>query len=262
MIEILIAVIGSAVAGVWDLKTTEVPDEIPFLMVASGVFIWFIEMLNGKPFPLVVSFATGTAVLIAGLVLYKYGKWGGADAWVLAAILYLVPFYGGKILVVDYMSNLLLVSTGFTILYALVLGAMNRRIIPHFLRDVRENAAVVFGVPVAAAGMLALMAGLFPGMQAFTAINILFLWLMFMLFWRYARIIEAMVFRRRIPACELKPGDVLEGMVWRGLTPDEVSRIKKSRKYVTVKEGMRFVPVFPLTLAATLLWGNLMFLIL
>ncbi len=255
MIEIIIAVAGSAAAGIWDLKTTEVPDEIPFLMVAAGLFIWFVELVNGNPAPLLMSAVTGTVVLAAGLLMYKHGKWGGADAWIFAAILYLVPFYDGKVLLFDYTLNLLWVSTAFTIAYALALGALNTHIIPHFLRDVRENAALVFGLPVAGALALSFMPS-FPGAAIFV------LWVMFMLFWRYARIIEDRVFRRRIPASQLKPGDVLEEMVWRGLTPGEVSRIKKSRKYVTIKEGMRFVPVFPITLVVTLLYGNVMFLIL
>ena len=40
MLEILflvVAFIGSTAAGLYDLKTTEIPDEIPYTMMAVGI---------------------------------------------------------------------------------------------------------------------------------------------------------------------------------------------------------------------------------
>jgi len=258
MLEIIIAVIGSAVAGLWDLKTTEVPDEIPILMVASGLFIWFISALSGNTYPFVLSLTIGTAVLVLGLILYKYGKWGGADAWIFAAILYLIPVYNNKTFLLDYLPNLIWVSAAFSVIYAIMLGIINRHIFKHVVRDLRENAIVVFGMPVViAAGFLAIS----YTMASFAAPvkEIFLLLLAFTIFWRYAKIIETRVFTRRIPAKRLRVGDVLDSMIWRGLTPEEVKHIKRTRKFVTIKEGMRFVPVFFIALIVTLLYGNVMF---
>lgn len=258
MLEIIIAVVGSAAAGIWDIKTTEVPDEIPILMVAAGIFIWLIAALNGNITPFVLSVGVGTAVLALGLILYKSGKWGGADAWIFAAILYLVPVYNERVFFFDYLPNLIWVSAAFTMVYAVLLGIANRHIFPVVLADIKANAIVVFGVPIViAAGMIAAshtFAPLFPVKELFA------LMLVFTLFWRYARIIETKVFTRRISARRLRAGDVLQDMVWRGLTHEEVVKIKKTKKYVTIKEGMRFVPVFPITLIVTLLFGNVLFL--
>ncbi|MBI4018458.1 MAG: hypothetical protein HY368_02515, partial [Candidatus Aenigmarchaeota archaeon] len=60
---------------------------------------------------------------------------------------------------------------------------------------------------------------------------------------------------------KLKPGDVLEKMIWRGLTREEIREIKRKEKYAVVKEGVRFVPAFALTLVATLLYGNIFMLL-
>lgn len=260
MLEIVIAIAGSAAAGIWDLKTTEVPDEIPILMVAAGLFLWFITALNGNPTPFIISFIVGTSVLAFGLLLYRHGKWGGADAWVFAAILYLIPVYNNGIFLFDYLPNLILVSTVFTVIYALGLGVINKRVFAHFLADVTGNAAVVFGIPAAAAAAFASTAYvLFPDATLSPVANIFILLLLLTVFWRYARVIESRVFTKRIHVKQLKVGDVLQEMIWRGLTYEEVEKIKKRKKFVTIKEGMRFVPVFAITLAVTLLYGNLMF---
>jgi len=260
MLEIIIAILGSAVAGAWDLKTTEVPDEIPILMVVSGLFIWGISGLRtGNFFPFAVSFFVGTSVLIAGLLLYKAGKWGGADAWILAAIFYLIPLYNNRIFLLDYISNLVWVSAAFTMAYAITLGIRNRHVFGHFLADLKKNAVAFIALPVAAFAVFTLALRGTPIASTFPGTLIFILLFLLVIFWRYARIIETEVFTKKIPASQLKTGDVLEDMVWRGLTYEEVARIRKSKKFVTIKEGMRFVPVFPLTLIVTLLYGNLLF---
>lgn len=259
-IAIAIAVIGSAIAGLWDLKTTEVPDEIPILMAASGLFIWFISALGTGNFsPFILSLLMGTAILAIGWILYKHGKWGGADAWIFAALLYLVPVYNNKIFLLDYLPNLLWVSTLFSIIYAFALGIINRYAFGYFLKDINENVALVVGLPLAVSALLSSAYILLPGAPSFPAVNIFILLLLLMVFWRYAKIIETRVFIKRIPVKNLRAGDVLYSMIWRGLTYEEVAKIKKTKKFVTVKEGMRFVPVFFLALVVTLLYGNLLF---
>ena len=49
MLEILIiAVAGSVLAGLWDLKTTEVPDQLPIGMVVIGIAYWILQGFLGN----------------------------------------------------------------------------------------------------------------------------------------------------------------------------------------------------------------------
>ena len=75
-------------------------------------------------------------------------------------------------------------------------------------------------------------------------------------------VIEKNVFTRKISSSKVREGDVLQEMVWRGLTDKEVEKIKQNRKFVTIKEGIRFVPVFPITVVITLVFGNILLLFL
>ncbi len=254
MIELLIVLIGSVLAGIWDLKTTEVPDEVPYLMIAFSVFsIYMRSMLSGDFSLLAYSLAIGTIVLLVGLLGYKTGKWGEADAWIFAAIFYALPFFNGELFVIPFVLNLILVTFVYTIIYTIALG-FKYRVWGKFWKEVRKEKTIILSV----------IAILFVFVcSLFEILLIQFAWILCLIFllyvfWLYAKFIEKKVFTRRISTKKLKPGDVLKDMIWRGLTEKEVRKIRRTKKYVVIKDGIRFVPVFPITLVITLLFGNVL----
>jgi len=259
MIEIIIALIGSIAAGAWDLKTTEVPDEIPVLMISLGLFYWFINAVaSSNFFPLFVSLLVGTILLIFGFAMYRTKQWGGADALILSAIGYVIPIYAGRIFMLDYIFNFFIVGAAYTIVYAIVLGIMNRFVFSYFVKDVKENIKVVAGIP----GIFAcfVVAMFIAGFFIIPLLYILLLIIFITLFWRYGLIIESRVFRRRVKTKNLKVGDVIDDMRWVGLKEEELKAIQKKKQYAIVKEGIRFVSAFPIALVFTLLFGNILFL--
>ncbi|MEM7819701.1 MAG: A24 family peptidase [Candidatus Aenigmatarchaeota archaeon] len=258
---ILIALIGSIAAGIWDLFTTEVPDEIPVLMVSIGIFYWIINaIITNNFFPLFISLFVGTILLIFGLLMYKKKQWGGADAWVLAAIGYMIPIYAGKIFIIDYLFNFLIISIIYIVVYAFILGIKNRKIFSYFIIDIKENWKIIISIP--SIFILIILLFFLFNLDILPLIEMFFLILFIIFFWRYAYVIEKRFFKKRISTAKLKVGDVLEEMKWVGLTKEEVNKIKRQKKFVTIKEGVRFVAVFPITLVVTLLFGNVFFIIL
>jgi len=264
MIEfaLVVALAGSLVAGLWDLKTTEIPDEIPTLMAAIGIFTWFLFMLTtGSYFPLLLSLAAGTIYLAFGWSMYKLGQWGGGDAKLMAAVGYLIPYLPGVIFFqFAFFVNIFFVGAAYIFVYALILG-LNRRVPKLFLNDLRKNLKTVLGVPLlflaSFFGFMRYLGHMQPMLLLYSFLIILFL----VLFYRYGRVIENHVFKKTIPASKLRVGDViLDSKTWDGLTEEQVREIKKKRKRVTIKEGVRFGPVFFLSLIITLLCGNLLFL--
>jgi len=255
------ALIASAAAGLWDLKTTEVPDEIPVVMSAVGLFYWCVASLQAESiYPFAVSLASGMAFLAPGLILYKAGKWGAADAWVPASVMFLLPIYGGKMMLADYAFNFFVVSSAYMIVYSIILGAMNRHVFPLFVKDfVASRSALMmilgYAVIVAILAYLFVQKGASLAPLGYSFASVAFL----VAFWRYATVVEANVFRKTIDAARVREGDVLEDMIWIGLTKAQAEDVRKKGGKVVIKEGVRFVPVFSLTLAATLLYGNLVF---
>lgn len=261
MIEIIIiAIAGSVIAGLWDLKTTEVPDPLPIGMVAIGILYWIFNwLITGDAVSLVISLVVGTALLAAGLLLYKKGQWGGADAWILAAIGYMIPVYNGEMFMLPYIMNFMIVSIVYTVVYALAVGMLHRGIFRHVAKDFTQNAKIIVAVPVAVLALLVVASMYVPVIGL--APRLLALVVLLMLFWRYATVIEKRVFRKKIPASKLRQGDVLETGNWIGLTEKQIKKLRSQKRYVVIKDGMRFVPVFAIALVLTLLYGNLFFVL-
>ena len=261
MLEIILfLMIGLILAAAWDLKTTEVPDELPYLVIIIGVFYWFVISSANNDFTyLFYSLTIGTLLLALGLLMYKTGKWGGADAWLLADIGYALPLYNNEIFMISFIPNFLIVASVYTILYSFAIGAMHKESFSYLKKDLRKNywvflipaVFIAFPVYVYLQGSLILLSFI-P----------FFLMLFLVVFWRYALVIEKNVFTRKIPSSKVREGDVLQEMVWRGLTSQEVEEIKNKKKFVTIKEGIRFVPVFPITVVITLVFGNILLIFL
>ena len=261
MIEIIIilAVVGSIIAGLWDLKTTEVPDPLPIGMVAAGIIFWVANwIIAGESNPLLLSLGVGTVLLAAGLLLYKKGQWGGADAWILAAIGYMIPVYNGNIFIVPYLFNFMLVSIAYTVIYSVVIGLLNRKALANVAADFKANIRIIVGAPVA---VFAVILGASFVLPQFIRLSLTLVPLVFLLviFWRYAVVIEKHVFKKKIPVSKLRVGDVLEKGNWVGLTESQVRKLRREKRYVVIKDGMRFVPVFAIALVLTLLYGNMFF---
>jgi len=266
----IIAFIGSLLAAIEDLKTTEIPDEIPFMMSTLGVFYWYIYSLNIGGFqPLLLSLATGLVLLAFGWLLYLGGQWGGGDAKVLAGIGFLMPFYswftmGMVSLYVTFVINLFLVGSAYMIFYTLVIGFIDKKVFPAFVKSVRGDIKIVFGIPIISLMVVVLILNTVGFIEPLMLMSTFLISLFITLFWKYAKTIEDVAFKRRIPVSKLREGDVLfESKKWIGLTKEEVRKIKKTRKSVVIKEGVRFAPAFPLALIITYYLGNiLLFLVI
>lgn len=260
-----VALTGSLIAGIWDLRTTEIPDEIPTLMAGIGIFFWFVFALTfGSFYVFFMSIAVGLVFLVFGWVLYKAGQWGGGDAKLMAAIGCLVPTMPGAfIFSFSFFSNVFFVGAAYVIIYSIALGAMNQKLVfHHFKEDMKVTWKKIFMVPVIITAIfLSIM--LYFNMIDFAMLSGLFISVfLIMVFWRYARVIEKKVFMKEVPASSLKEGDVLqESKIWDGLTAEEASRLRKTKRKYVIKEGVRFGPVFCIALVITIAFGNLVFVI-
>ena len=259
-IAIIIAFIGALSAGILDLRSSEFPDDIPYLMIALGIFMWFIYALTfGNSQPLMLSIALGMLFSIIGYLSYRLGAWGDGDAAILAAIVFVVP---SVLFLADFIMNLLVVSVIYLVLYSLVIGIGKENIRKAFIKDVSRKKYFILGYFAFLAVMLALGYVINPDLL----IYLLFLWLLglFMIFFIiYGKNIEKKLFRKRIPINDLKEGDVLaSSKQLRGLTKHEIEELKKHHKFIRIKEGVRFTIVFAIAIAITVFFGNILLMIL
>lgn len=251
-------VLGFA-AGLWDLKTSDIPDEAPALMVALGLFLWYVSGLTtGNWMPLIISAVLGTAVFALGWGLYRAGQWGGGDAALLAGLFYLLPDVG---FMVDYVFNFFIVALAYSVLYAIAVGFLHPKVFGYALDDIKRRkiwvvllAWTIFAI--AAVGALFWL-GADASFAAWLSVGVFAL----LLFYFYAKAVERKIFHRSVPIALLKVGDVLASSKrWTGVTAEEIAELKRKHvRVVAIKEGVRFGLVFPLALVVTVLFGNVLF---
>lgn len=274
IILIITAFIGSVAAGIIDLKTTEIPDQIPYAMAAIGILLHGAEAFSaGSYTPVVSSFVFGLGFLAVGFLMYYTGQWGGGDAKLLSAIGFLLPslplVFTKNLLFpfpISFFFNLFLVGAVYMLGYAVFLSFKNTKIWKIFFSDLKANAKMFTVINIfMLIGLFALgllTANLFYPLtlseivksEVFVMVIIVGLFLV----WRFTKTVEDIGFKRRITVSKLREGDVLlESKIWEGLTTKQVEKIKKSRKrYVWIKEGVRFGMAFPLALLFTFFVGD------
>ncbi len=276
-IYIAIALGGGIVCGLYDLKTTNMLDRFAIAMIALGLGLHALEsLLIGSIMPLVLSLIASGAFFAFGLFMYKAGYWGGGDGEILIAMGALLPYAPFQAVLsltslsfsFDFFVNSFIVGGIYSIIYAGVIGLTNKSVRKAFLKKMRLEAGSTAMLTVATFLILSSILFMFPTGLSFLFPATITLLLFFMLaLFKFAKVVEDVGFYRRIPVSKLKVDDMIgEDLprlriykkIIRGLTPREVAMIKRTKKFVLVREGVRYSIVFALALAFTLLYGNFM----
>lgn len=272
IVSLIVAFVGTAYASYSDLKTTEVSDWVPVTMASIGILINGLHsFVSWNYIYIAYSVGIGLAFLAFGVAMYKLGQWGGADAAILAALGTLVPFIPGFTyfgLAIPYQISLVLnvyiLGAIYAFFYAFVVAFRKKGTFTIFIRDLNENKGIIAKYFFALIGVVLFVSALFSymlgDMKLFVAslssqAYMIPLFLLLLVYWRFAKVIESHVFKWKVSTKNLKEGDMLAEDVkvgkktisskyLEGLTKIQVQEIRKYKSYVTIKEGIRFVPAF------------------
>ncbi len=272
-IPLITAFVGTVIAAVWDLKTTEVPDQLPAAMIAIALlFYGYQSFAIGDYSPIANSLLIGGVFSVFGLFMYYTGQWGGADSFILAAIGFLLPSaplgFAQTIFIfpLSYVMNLFIVGAAYMIGYAFVFSFKEKHIQQGFLNDMKGSGKLLFGVPIlfALSVILSYFVTSSYGLVDFTRIILMSLSLSigaFVLFviWKFSKSVEMYGFKKKIPISKLRVGDMLlSEKKLLGITEKEIKELKRhGKKYVNIKLGVPFAVAFPLALLVTLYYGDL-----
>ncbi|MBI2542601.1 MAG: prepilin peptidase [Candidatus Aenigmarchaeota archaeon] len=278
-IPLAVAFTGTTIAAIWDLKTTEVPDQLLYVMIAFGLlFNGYLSIAEGSYWPVLWSLIYGLGFLAFGGFMYYTGQWGGADSLILSSVGFILPFvpsvFSKTILPfpISYLVNLFIVGAVYMLLYGLVYALRNRKVIFGFVKDLKAsmNILVMGSVGlfvlfyVGSVNITKLLYGSFDFERAlYISVYPLLACFAMYIIWRFAKSIESYGFRKKVPVSGLKVGDMLLGekkLV--GVTAEQIKSLKKSgKKYVDIKLGVPFAAAFPLAILTTLFYGDLIFLL-
>jgi Flp pilus assembly protein protease CpaA len=262
LLLLLIGIIGSFAAGLYDLKTSNVPDKVCITMIILGISIHTINGFLTNDFSnLFQSLFFGSLFTLFGVGMYLLGWWGGGDGELLVAISILLPnmtlaktYFPFAI---SFFINSFLVGAVYSIIYSMILAYKNPRISRTFFNSLKGSSS-------------SLLLLLFPVLvllitnQYFLSLLFFLVFLLFILE-KFSKAVEK-GFYKRIPTTKLKVDDMIGEDIpklgiykrfIRGLKKEEVKKIKRMKKYVTIREGIRYGMVFPITLILTLFFGDI-----
>ena len=280
MLELIlfaVGILGFGAAAYFDLRYTEFADWLPYGMIILVLAIRTIfSIFTGNFLILTNSIIFGLLFLGLGFLLYFTKQWGDGDAWLLGVLGFLFPdkesmifFHGYGSIIPFYLTlifNLFLVSLFYIVAYSLVLGAKNKSVRKEFSLSLKRSKKGVLGLSATVLVAVLIWTLYFVYFQStysfllfpfYSAVGLIYLLYFFS---KYAKAIEKKAFTKKIPTSKLKVGDVLVSDKWRGLTKKDIQKLRKTKKFVEIKEGIRFAPVFLITVLVTALYGGLLFL--
>ena len=277
MLEIIlfaVGLVGFGLAGYYDLRYTEFHDILPYSLIIIVLLIRGVFAFLSSDFSILINSAiTGLLFLGLGFILYLTKQWGDGDAWLLGCFGFLFSdpqsmlFLNGFNSLVPFqlaaLFNFFIISVVYIILYSFVIGLRTPGIYKDFTSAMNSNKKKLYGslslpILVLAAAFYFFLTAFYQYSFIFSLLTLLLVCLVF--FGYYTKSLEKLAFRKKISTKNLKEGDVLIGNRWRSLTKKEVAKLKRTKKYVQIKEGVRFAPVFIITLLITVLFGGLLFL--
>jgi hypothetical protein len=175
---------------------------------------------------------------------------------ILGAVFFMIP---SLVFLFSFFVNFLLVSMVYIAIYAIVLGMKTKGIFSGFVSEIRDKLLVFIAYIIVLLALVIISLSTNPLILPLLVI-VWTLGLLGILLYAYSKIIEKTVFKKRIPVSALQEGDVLaDHKEWRGITQEEIAQLKKHRKrFVNIKDGVRFTLVFPITIIITLLLGNIL----
>ncbi len=260
-LRMVIALLGTALAGWIDFKTSDIPDKLVAGMIILAFGFHFAEFfLTGSAANLQSAFFWSVIFGIFSLVMY-YGKaWGGGDGALLVSVAALLPASPFGISIIPFPLFYLLSVFFIGIFYSTF----------YMIWKIGENEKAKFELQKDFKGISVVSATTFLSMLSifFFAVtqNIFSLALAFGFSFPLLEKLQKLsekIFKKKIPVKDLRANDMLgEDLpklgikkLLRGLTAEEVKLIKKKMKFVVVADGVRFGPVFFFALLISLLVG-------
>ncbi len=286
-----IALIGTALAGWQDFKTSGIEDKYAIFIGGSGILIYLANSIyTGVWTGLYHSIAVGIGFLAFGYIMYYANQWGEADVLILGALGFLIPaslsFFALQIsfpyYALFFIATVFIVGGAYSILYSAGIALQTKGFFGKFIHVLEQYSNILLKLLVCLF-IFSVLSIRYAQDHFFLFIDIMLRQLLLLhllviigyVFICFAKTIDRYSFRRQVNVSDLCEGDVLaenlsgadvskklKGKLFAGLNSDDIKSICKIRKKVWIKEGVRFAPTFFFSLIFVWLIGNVFAILL
>jgi len=286
IILIITGFIGLIIASIADIKTREVPDWLSYSLIAIGLILRLLHTLTYKDWPYLIQGLIGFLIFfIIANFMYYTKQWGGGDSKLLMGLGILFATYP-KILLNYFQPtltfpfllilwiNILLVGSFYGLIYAIILTIKNRKnFLIKFKKLLKRKKTInIIKITLIISVLFFISTFLIKDrIIDLIVLAIAFLVLCFPLIWISTKSIEEVCMYHYIQPKNLTEGDWIadKDLIKKfkipnlGIEKKQINLLIKSKiKKVLVKEGIPFVPSLLIALIISLIFGNVIELIL
>lgn len=296
-IIVVIVLFGLIIGSLTDLKKREVPNVVNYSLVVLGVGVNLLLSLIRNDYSYVLYSMIGLGVGYALAVLFFYtGMWGGGDAKALMGIgaLLGVPLIFSNIMMTfsssffSFLVNTLIVGGFYGLAWGFFLAIIKRKL---FVKEYKKIFSIDLvkkirlGIRIFSIASILLVVFVHFVIKNvdylyYELMGLSFVFIIFLTFylWVFVKAIEKSCMIYDVPVEKLTEGDWVHKNVYVGKKLicgpkdlgiskeqiDELLRLKKlgKIKQITIKTGIPFVPSFLIAFILTMIYGNLLILLL
>ena len=278
-IGFLVLLIGSYT----DIKTREVPDWVNFGLIGAGfginilfsVIYWKINFIVSS----IIGFA---AFFILAYTMFYTGQWGGGDSKILMGLgaLIGIDIFSKKFFLLDFLINALLIGALYGLLWSIFSIFRNKKKFYKFFKKFMLNKKVVLAKKIAFVSFIILILLAFIVDDKFVRLMLFYLAAISLItfyIWIAIKAVENACMLKYVKPQQLTEGDwiakdikidgkYITGPKDLGIEKKKINKLialynKRKVKKILIKEGIPFVPSFFVAYVITLIYGNLVFLI-
>ena len=284
LITYSLAFIALLIGSITDLKTREVPDWVNYGLILSGLAInlLFTAIYSNPTF--IINSIIGLAIFFGiAYIMFYAGQWGGGDSKMLmgigAVIGIDIGFLGNQFLS-SFLINALFAGAIYGLFWSLLMVFINRK---KFLLELgkklseKNTARAKKFILIIMIFMAILFFLIKPGYIKIIILSVMLLTLATFYLWIFVKAIEKSSMHRLVEPSKLTEGDWIVkdvnvngqyicGPKDLGISKSQIRKLvefykKRKVKKILIKEGIPFVPSFFVAFAVTLVFGNVLMLI-
>ncbi|MBI2522759.1 prepilin peptidase [Candidatus Woesearchaeota archaeon] len=267
-----------------DFKTREVPDWVNFGLIGIGFGINLLFTIIYWKINFILASIVGFGIFFAlAWLMFYLGQWGGGDSKMLMGLgaLFGIDFLAKNFFLVHFLTNAMIVGALYGILWSIFLIFKNKRNFIKSFKSSMKNKKVMITKKIMLALFIILILVSAISSDNFIRLMLLYLAIVIVLtsyLWIAIKAVESSCMLKYVKPQQLTEGDwiakevkidgkYITGPKDLGIEKSKIKKLvefyKKGKvKKILIKEGIPFVPSFFIAYIITLMYGNLVFLLI
>jgi len=283
-IPYFISFIVLSIGSYTDIKTREVPDWVNFGLIGSGLGISLLfSIIYLNPNFIISSILGFTIFFIIAWIMFYTGQWGGGDSKILMGLgaMIGIDIFSKNYFLGSFLINALIIGALYGILWSIISIFKNKKKFIKNLNKYRKNkiTKIINRVILAISLIFVIFAVLTPDIFIkIISFYIAIISIITFYLWIVIKSVENSSMLKYVNPSKLTEGDwiakeikvdgkYITGPKDLGIEKKQIKKLislyKKNKiKKIQIKEGIPFVPSFLIAFVITVIWGNLIFLII